>query len=82
MNKTNPNESAFTMPANHTGGPDFPEYGLTKREYFAGVALQSICAGMILSNDKDRAAIQAAARAEDAVLLADKMVDALNGVTP
>ncbi len=43
---TSPNDAAFAKAAFydefHT--PDFPQHGLTKREYFAAVALQGLLA--------------------------------------
>jgi hypothetical protein len=45
-NETNPNEPAFSKPAFYhpDGGLDSPNTGLTKREYFAAMALQGLLA--------------------------------------
>lgn len=42
--KTNPNDKAFASPASvyADGSIDYPQEGLTKREYFAAMAMQGL----------------------------------------
>lgn len=51
--------------------------GLTKREYFAAMAMQGICAIGHLTDGAE--STQAKARALDAVLMADALIAELNG---
>jgi hypothetical protein len=51
-------EKHIAMPQKH-GSPSLEGIGLTKREYFAGLAMQSIIAGTKLSLSKDEANIVA-----------------------
>ena len=64
-NKTNQNDPAFSC----TDGEKFYDTGLTKREYFAAMALQGICANPnhIPTN-----------AAQGAVQQADELIKALN----
>ena len=74
--KTNPNDSInsfhgdiYTSADGYTTSNYF-NAGLTKREYFAAMAMQGLCA---LQNMKDDEHI-----AEIAVTLADELIDELN----
>jgi hypothetical protein len=69
---TNPNEPAFSKPAFYhpDGGLDSPNTGLTKREYFAAMALQ----GMLAKYGSDYQ-VQIA---KDAIYWADSLIDELN----
>lgn len=51
-------------------------YGLTKREHFAGLALQGLLANSDLTNE------DASQYAKDAVSLADKLLEALGKSSP
>jgi hypothetical protein len=70
-NKTFGNSPAFSKPAFYhpDGAIDLPNNGLTKREYFAAIALQGLLAndsGLITS------------KARDAVKAADALIEELN----
>jgi hypothetical protein len=69
--KTNPNDPAFGHAHVNveTGGFDYTEDGLTKREYFAALALQGILASPVRAPDHKAAAL--------AVTLADDLLEAL-----
>jgi hypothetical protein len=41
---SNADESAFPIPVSELPGAHFPQYGLTKREWLAGIAMQGLCA--------------------------------------
>ena len=56
------------------GNNDFECLGLTKREYFAGLALQGLLAGPHAESDCGIEGL-----AHDAVLAADKLLAALEG---
>lgn len=80
--KTNPNESAFPEVQNE---PQFNThtYGLTKREYFAGLAMQGLSSipldeNKILPMLKEAEITLAQACAIDAVEYADALIEALN----
>tara|TARA_R110002126_G_scaffold50962_2_gene139951 strand:+ start:284 stop:523 length:240 start_codon:yes stop_codon:yes gene_type:complete len=72
--ETNPNEPAFAKPAFYhpNGGLDSPNEGLTKREYFASMALQGIIA------NKDGLDIKIERIVESAVDTADALIEELN----
>jgi hypothetical protein len=59
--QTKPHEPAFIY------NDDYPEEGLTKREYFAAMAMQGLLANPNIS-----------CVTSDAVLYADKLIEALN----
>lgn len=72
---TNGNEAAFSKAAFYhpDGGIDNPQEGLTKREYFAAMAMQGLLAnGEILPSQI----------AECAVLHADVLIEQLNAPKP
>jgi hypothetical protein len=73
-NETNPNEPAFSKPAFYhpDGGLDSPNTGLTKREYFAAMAMQGIIA------NKDGLDIKIERIVESAVDTADALIEELN----
>lgn len=85
--KCEPNDIAFTIPG--VEGHSSPAFGLTKREYFAAVALQGLCTEM-------RETKHAASSWNDvgirpwvvdrivlgAVQLADALIEALNMEKP
>jgi len=73
-NKTEPNEPAFTLSHPECGY----HLGLTKREYFAGLALQGLLAsGYWMSTGYDDGHTRQE-RAEVAVGQADALTEALN----
>lgn len=70
---TRPHDLAFPLiDTTGTGGP-YLNLGLTKREYFAGLAMQ----GMLASWPKD-ARLKPDTTAERATLFADALIAALN----
>ena len=72
--ETKANEPAFSKPAfyHHDVGIDLPNNGLTKREYFAVMALQGIIA------NKDGLDIKIERIVESAVDTADALIEELN----
>ena len=72
--ETNPNEPAFSKPSFYhpDGGLVSPNTGLTKREYFAAMALQGIIA------NKDGLDIKIERIVESAVDIADALIEELN----
>jgi hypothetical protein len=66
---TNGKDQAFAVAAYGNNGRSFHEYGLTKREYFAAMAMQGIASDETLSFF---------GIAEKAVKQADALIDALN----
>ena len=73
-NETNPNEPAFSKPAFYhpDGGLDSPNTGLTKREYFAAMAMQ----GALANKSAHERTIEMIT--ESAVKLADALIEELN----
>ncbi len=69
--KTNPNDSAFSRPA--VFGSDGGSSGLTKREYFAAMAMQGFC-----SFDPPSAPDKSAILAMCAIEMADALISELN----
>jgi hypothetical protein len=71
---TNPNDAAFSKAAFYhpDGGIDTPQEGLTKREYFAAMALQ----GMVASGCSMDFLFQK--NAETCIIIADAIIKALN----
>lgn len=78
--KTNPNDSAFSRQAYFVdGGGDFGAEGLTKREYFAAMAMQGLLANSY--NDGVYQPLSTASHdqiANMAVRLSDSFIVALN----
>ena len=76
---TNPNDSAFTNTKLHLDETNLmPSQSLTKREYFAGLAMQGILAG-----DRERYLVNDGflhhpSVAEESALMADALIIALN----
>jgi hypothetical protein len=70
--ETKANEPAFKTSYLYPGANDLPSTGLTKREYFASMALQGI-----ISN-KDGLDIKIERIVESAVDTADALIDELN----
>ena len=70
-NKTHGDSPAFSKAAFYTDeyGIDAPQEGLTKREYFAAMALQGL-----LANDSELIT----SKARDAVQAADALIEILN----
>lgn len=64
---TNPNDIVHSLQATEFSQS---EYGLTKREYFSAMALQGLLANVNHSRNP--------VHAEDAVFLADALINALN----
>lgn len=67
---SNPNESAFPHPGiynEHTG--------LTKREYFAAMALQGLCSGLRIGDSLDLLHIEFS---ETAIKMADELLKQLD----
>ena len=73
-NRTDRNSPAFSKPAFYhpDGAIDLPNNGLTKREYFAAMALQGIIA------NKDGLDIKIERIVESAVDTADALIEELN----
>lgn len=69
MNTTNPNDSASPYVLKYTDDEHSP--GLTKREHFAGLALQGLCANSRLSTYPD-------ILISIAVQMADHLINQLN----
>jgi hypothetical protein len=71
--KVNPNDAAFARPTSHTEnyGTYSPEYGLTKREYFAAKAMQGLLA---IAQDDDSLQFLA----KQSVRMADFLIEELN----
>jgi len=70
---TNPNESTYPENVSAYCTPDDPKQGLTKREYFAAMALQ----GMLANTETDyRSCIKVA------VMAADDLIIELNNTNP
>ena len=71
-NETNPNEPAFSKPAFYhpDGGFNSPNTGLTKREYFAAMALQ----GMLAKYGSD----YQVNNAKEAIYWTDALIEELN----
>ena len=67
--KTNPNDTAHPVTENNG------LYGLTKREYFAAMALQGLCVG---KSHKDIMSGQCVDIAQEATEIADALIEALN----
>lgn len=67
--KTNPNDPSFSIDLELKDYQKFQMYGLTKREYFAAMAIQ----GMAYELDYDEEVY-----AKNAVKLADALIEALN----
>lgn len=71
--ETNPNEPAFLSAAFFDEfGTDAPQEGLTKREYFAAMAMKGII------TNKDGLDIKIERIAESAVDMADALIEELN----
>ena len=76
---TNPNDLAFSQ-TRYNETPDavnYPKTGLTKREYFAAMALQGICADQTYLRPNEAQEI-----ATRAVELSDALITALNSQPP
>lgn len=82
MRKTEGNEYAFAMPASHTEqtGTYDATLGLTKREYFAAMAMQGMIAGTSSSVE-----VMRALGSQDELIIcksateyADALIEALN----
>lgn len=75
--KTQPNDSAFAKSAFYhvDGGIDHPSEGLSKREYFAAMAMQGI-----LSNSCDWSNYESHLKwiSQSATQYADALIEALN----
>lgn len=71
MTETLPNEQAFPIPGSHTvkHGSAPTVYGLTKREYFAAMAMQGLIASGKVSIDHV---------ADISVFYADSLIKSLN----
>lgn len=67
----NKDQSAFPQDGNSTGHPD--TQGLTKREYFAGLAMQGMIATALLNLSKEEAIVVAA----QAIQFADELLKQL-----
>ena len=73
---TQPNESAFARPSSSTSHQD----GLTKREYFAAMAMQGLLTRVPKRhNDEVDLGINESSRiAQESVLMADLLIEELN----
>jgi hypothetical protein len=73
---TNGNDSAFSKPAfvSQQGVVDPPQEGLTKREYFAAMAMQ----GIIAAHNIYETGIDNEVNARTAINAADALIEALN----
>ena len=75
--KTNPNDSAFNSNAkveynDYTKTQYRENTGLTKREYFAGLAMQGILSNFAAKN------LKASSVSKEALFHADALIEALN----
>ena len=73
----NGKQSAFPLDGNHIGHPD--TIGLTKREYFAGLAMQGLLAnenGFIVSTT-EKTSESAINKAKFCVIMADELLKQL-----
>lgn len=70
--QTDGNDQAFPRPASHSPefGPVHPKLGLTKREYFAAMAMQALVTRGVYSIKENAA--------DQSVLYADALIEALN----
>jgi hypothetical protein len=75
-NKTNQNEPAFSC----TDGNKFYDPGLTKREYFAGLAMQGLLTRLPKreNNERDLGILESKRIADEAVIMANELIKALN----
>jgi len=73
--KTNPNDAAFFQ--NEDAYRE--QTGLTKREYFAAIAMQGICVQCIPGMHNSNTPVWNLERASQAVNMADALIEKLNG---
>jgi len=73
--RTNPNDYAFSKSAFYhpDGNFDLPENGLTKREYFAAMAMQGLLAADIANTPKQLAKV-----VQVSIIVADELINTLN----
>jgi len=80
--KTHPNSSAFAKAAFYhpDGGIDGPEMGLSKREYFAVIAMQGLLTRVPKRHNEevDLGIIESERIAAESVIMADKLITELN----
>lgn len=74
MSKTEPNQPAFAS----TDGKSFANDGLSKREYFAAIALQGLMVQAIAGRHNINNLLNNTERAKFAVDMADALIKALN----
>lgn len=74
MKETFPNDLAFARPSSHTVeyGSSSAKDGLTKREYFAAMAMQGFSANSVFAEQNFQSI------AEWSVNLADRLIESLN----
>ena len=74
MTETHPNDQAFPRPASHSPefGPVHPKLGLTKREYFAAMAMQA------LLSDSNSIALTPHCVAEFSIQMSEILINELN----
>jgi hypothetical protein len=79
--KTNADDCAYPVIIDDVSTKQFSEPGLSKREYFAAVALQGLLAKCIIDFSEDADYCTPKTRAKQSVLLADALIEALNNPT-
>lgn len=79
---TKGNEPAFSKAAFYhpDGGVDRPQEGLSKREYFAAMALQGLLTRVPNrhNNETDLGVIELKRISEESIIMADALINALN----
>lgn len=80
--KTEANDSAFSKAAFYhpDGGTDSPKESLTKREYFSAMAMIGLLTRVPdrFNNEPDLGVIESDRIASESVIMADKIIKALN----
>lgn len=77
---TNGNDAAFARPQSRdeVNGFEYHTDGLTKREYFAAVAMQGLVSRMFIGESCSEGVLRARMIAQAARLCADALIDELN----
>ncbi len=79
---TEPNSPAFAKAAFYhpDGGIDHPQEGLTKREYFAAIAMQGLLTRVPKRENYqvDLGILESQRIAAESVIMADKLIEELN----
>lgn len=76
--KTNPDDCAYPILIDDASKHQFIQSGLSKREYFATMAMQGLCVPCTPGRHNSNDLIEAKHKATMAVRLADTLIDVLN----